>query len=291
MHVIPNRKVEQVESIDAISKGVEWSQTPKLWDQEMLTQELDTAKAAYLEFSNNKLYYEEERDKEIKQAYYKNDFDREDLQDLLEKTHENKLSYSPHRYVYPWVDLQENGKLKSIYSGKEMDPLAVIEEDIRILEDRRVNITGLSDEVKLNCEHVVPQSWFEEREPMRGDLHHLFACDPTCNSRRGNSPYDDFPDYVPEGLTLGIAEGCGKADEGKFEPEFGKGIVARATFYFITRYPGVIDNNLVNLELLLEWHQQFPVSLYEKHRNLAIYDLQGNRNPFIDYPENAEKWI
>lgn len=45
------------------------------------------------------------------------------------------------------------------------------------------------------------------------------------------------------------------------------------------------------MKVLLEWHQKFPVSLYEKHRNLAIYDLQGNRNPFIDFPEFAEKWI
>lgn len=47
-----------------------------------------------------------------------------------------------------------------------MDPLAVIEEDIRILENAGVNT--LSDEVKLNCEHVVPQSWFDKRQPMRG---------------------------------------------------------------------------------------------------------------------------
>ncbi|TKC16725.1 endonuclease I family protein [Robertmurraya kyonggiensis] len=291
VHVIPNQEVEQVESVNEIPQGVEWIQALKIGDKEILTQELDTAKAAYLEYSNNQPYYEEDRDKEIKQTYYKNELDRNELQELLEKTHRNKLNYTPHRYVYPWVDLQENGKLKSIYSGKEMDPLAVMEEDIRILEDRRVNLTSLSDDMKLNCEHVVPQSWFDEREPMRGDLHHLFACDPTCNSRRGNSPYEDFPDYVPESLTLGIAEGCGKADEGKFEPEFGKGIVARATFYFITRYPGVINNNLVNLKLLLNWHQQFPVSIYEKHRNLAIYELQGNRNPFIDFPELAEKWL
>ncbi|WP_449621007.1 endonuclease I family protein [Robertmurraya sp. Marseille-Q9965] len=291
LHVIPNREVEQVESVNEIPQGVEWIQAPKVGDQEILIRELDTATAAYLEYSNNQSYYEKDRDKEIKQTYYKSDLDRNELQDLLEKTHRNKLKYAPHRYVYPWVDLQENRKLKSIYSGKEMDPLTAIEEDIRILQDRRGNITSLSEDVKLNCEHVVPQSWFNEHEPMRGDLHHLFACDPTCNSRRGNSPYDDFPDYVPEGFTLGIAEGCGKADEGKFEPEFGKGIVARATFYFIIRYPGVINNNLVNRELLLNWHQQFPVSIYEKHRNLAIYDLQGNRNPFIDFPELAEKWI
>lgn len=276
----------------ASNQEVESTQNQKFEIQEMLVQELDIAKATYLEYSNNQDYYEEDRDKEIKQIYYKDSLiDRKTIHDLLEKTHQNKLGYAPHRYVYPWVDLNENGKLKSIYSGKEMDPLVVIEKDIRMLEEAGVNSNSLSDKVTLNCEHVVPQSWFDKRQPMRGDLHHLFACDPSCNSRRGNSPYADFPDYVPESYILGIQEGCGKADEGKFEPEYGKGIVARATFYFMTRYIGIMDNNLVDLEVLLEWHQKFPVSLYEKHRNLAIYDLQGNRNPYIDFPESAEKWI
>ncbi len=276
----------------ASNQEVESTQNQKFEIQEMLVQELDIAKATYLEYSNNQDYYEEDRDKEIKQTYYKDSLlDRKTIHDLLEKTHQNKLGYAPHRYVYPWVDLNENGKLKSIYSGKEMDPLVVIEKDIRMLEEAGVNSNSLSDKVTLNCEHIVPQSWFDKRQPMRGDLHHLFACDPSCNSRRGNSPYADFPDYVPESYILGIQEGCGKADEGKFEPEYGKGIVARATFYFMTRYIGIMDNNLVDLEVLLEWHQKFPVSLYEKHRNLAIYDLQGNRNPYIDFPESAEKWI
>lgn len=260
---------------------------------ELLTKEREKAKAAYLEYNNNHSYYEEQRDIEIQQTYYKNtSLERNSIHNLLEKTHRNKLNYSPHRYVYPWVDLHENGKLKSLYSGKGMDPLAVIEEDIRILENTGSgNITSLSDEITLNCEHVVPQSWFHKQEPMRGDLHHLFSCEPACNSRRGNDPYYDFPDYVPESLTLGIKESCGKADEGKFEPEYGKGIVARATFYFLTRYQGILNNDFVNLQVLLEWHKKFPVSLYEKHRNLAIFELQGNRNPFIDFPEMAEKWI
>jgi len=288
--LIPYQVVEMIEQGNDISKEAELTQNQKVGVQEMLARELNLAKAVYLEYSKNRTYYEEDRDEEIKQIYYQNiTLDRKNIHDLLETTHQNKLGYSPHRYVYPWVDLNENGKLKSIYSGKEMDPLAVIEEDIRILKNAGVN--GFSDEVKLNCEHVVPQSWFDRDQPMRGDLHHLFACNPGCNSRRGNYPYHDFPDYVPEARILDIEEGCGKADEGKFEPEYGKGIVARATFYFMVRYPGKIDNHRVNQKVLLDWHQQFPVSLYEKHRNLAIYDLQGNRNPFIDYPELAEKWI
>lgn len=257
---------------------------------ELLTAEREKAIADYMAYSLNRVYYDEQKDEEIQHIYYQNSsFEKDSISDLLEKTHENKLFYSPHRYVYPWVDMQENKKLKSIYSGKGMDPLVVIEEDIQILKNvASGNMISLSTENTLNCEHVVPQSWFDKQEPMRGDLHHLFACEPTCNSRRGNHPYYDFHDYVPESRTLGITEGCGKLEEGKFEPEYGKGIAARATMYFLIRYPDIINHNFVNLQLLMEWHQQFPVSLYEKHRNLAIYELQGNRNPCIDFPHLAE---
>ena len=43
------------------------------------------------------------------------------------------------------------------------------------------------------------------------------------------------------------------------------------------------------LELLLAWHEEDPVSLYERHRNTASAELQGNRNPLIDHPEWAER--
>src|SRR3712207_7679841 len=79
-----------------------------------------------------------------------------------------------------------------------------------------------------NCEHVVPQSWFAKREPMRGDLHHLFACESDCNSFRGNTPYFEF-----EEADEAVRAACGRREEGRFEPAAGKGAVARATLYFL----------------------------------------------------------
>jgi hypothetical protein len=42
-----------------------------------------------------------------------------------------------------------------------------------------------------------------------------------------------------------------------------------------------------SLTILLKWHMQDPPSLTEMVRNDGGQDFQGNRNPFIDYPELA----
>jgi endonuclease G, mitochondrial len=40
---------------------------------------------------------------------------------------------------------------------------------------------------------------------------------------------------------------------------------------------------------LLAWHKAQLPGEYEKHRNAAIFEMQGNRNPLIDFPEWAEE--
>ena len=112
-----------------------------------------------------------------------------------------------------------------------MDPLETIQKDIDALQSL-TNSSVSNNDILLNCEHVVSQSWFGKQEPMRGDLHHLFACEPSCNSRRGNSSYIDFPDYTPEVKQSDVKEGCGKAEKGKFEPEYGKELWLELRFVF-----------------------------------------------------------
>ena len=231
------------------------------------------------------------------------------LQSLLKNTHK-PVKYNPTQYLYNWVDLQEDGKLKSIYSGKIRNPEDVIAEDFEILTKRKNELDLLlanhsltenelktqkkriEENNKLNCEHVVPQSWFHKQEPMRGDLHHLFACEPSCNSLRSNYPYHDFSDYEGGKVLNIIRQECGKLEESLFEPEYAKGIGARATLYFLLRYPDKIANDKeknIDIELLLKWHEEFPVSIYERHRNQSIQDTQGNRNPLVDFPNYARK--
>jgi endonuclease I/V8-like Glu-specific endopeptidase len=255
-------------------------------------------------------YFDEEASRVARRQYYADIGEAPDfatLRELVSSTHRTLLRYAPMRHVYPVVDLRPNGKLRSIYSGKEFEPEDFIREDARIdraraerfrevlLAERELGAEAMAAELELleaampfNCEHVVPQSWFGKREPMRGDLHHLFACESGCNSFRGNTPYFDFPDFQEA-----VREACGKRLGNKFEPGSGKGAVARATLYFLLRYPGEINRISTEYEerrlaLLLRWHADEPPDLYEQHRNEAIYERQGNRNPLIDHPEWAE---
>lgn len=91
-----------------------------------------------------------------------------------------------------------------------------------------------------------------------------------------------------------------------FEPidEF-KGDLARAYFYMATRYENEIANwegnsdnsnavlNGTNttvfepwvLAMLKRWHANDPVDQKEIDRNNAVYNFQGNRNPYVDHPE------
>jgi endonuclease G len=153
----------------------------------------------------------------------------------------------------------------------------------------RVEAAAIEAALPYHCEHVVPQSWFGVDEPMRGDIHHLFACEVACNSFRGNFPYFEFPDTL-----AAVRDACGRLEGDGFEPAAGKGPVARATLYFLLRYQGVIGDgdrelNADRLALLLEWHKSDPVGEYERHRNLAIAELQGNRNSLIDHPDWAAR--
>jgi uncharacterized protein len=128
------------------------------------------------------------------------------------------------------------------------------------------------------------------------DIHHLRPTDVQVNSSRGNLDFDN-------GGTANV-KNCAecKRDGDSWEPPNDvKGDVARMLFYMAVRYEAgdKVDlelNERVNngsnpyhgkLSILLEWHEQDPVSEWEMNRNERIEEIQGNRNPFIDYPEWA----
>lgn len=265
-----------------------------------------------------RVYYDAVADGEERDRYYAGvDLDGAPdvlahvLHRLLEETHVRQLDYAPSRELYPWVDLQPDGHLRHIYSGLRLDPEEAIRDDVRIARERAARMTAairdrptmgarevhevarsVAQVLHFNCEHVVPQSWFGEEQPMRGDLHHLFACQPKCNAKRGNLLYAELADTEPTLAECGRILGSGA--QATFEPLTGKGAVARATLYFVLRYPGRIADVVTRwpptavselVSTLVAWHEAEPVGQYERHRNAAIAEAQGNRNPLIDFPD------
>jgi len=159
--------------------------------------------------------------------------------------------------------------------------------------------------VEGNCynrEHIVPQSLFNEASPMVSDIHFIRATDGKVNGMRSNYPFGKVGTATftsKNGSKLGNSTSSGYSGT-VFEPidEF-KGDVARMIFYFVTRYQSklstftsgdMLGNSTYpglqtwELNVLLAWHNQDPVSQAEINRNNASYTFQGNRNPFIDNP-------
>ena len=157
-----------------------------------------------------------------------------------------------------------------------------------------------------NREHTIPQSWFDEKTPMKSDAFHVYPTDGKVNGIRSNHPHGETNASPIGGKALGkIGSSSVSGYSGTvYEPDDEyKGDIARTYFYFVTCYEdklsGFDKNNVLTgdtypsltywfYNLMLDWHREDPVSKKETDRNEAVYKHQKNRNPFIDYPELAE---
>ena len=132
----------------------------------------------------------------------------------------------------------------------------------------------------FNCEHTFPQSFFGSANPMQSDLHHLFSTDESANTYRSNLPF---------GVVTGTPTwqvGGSKKGNGVFEPrDVHKGNAGRALLYFVIRHQDYANFVAPQEVLLRQWHRQFLPVAKDIARNNAIYSLQGNRNPLVDYPQ------
>ena len=170
-----------------------------------------------------------------------------------------------------------------------------------------------------NREHLIAQSYFKEASPMVSDAFHIWPTDGYVNGRRSNYPFGIVNSATwtsQNGSKLGNNSNTGYAAGYSglvFEPldEF-KGDIARAFFYFATRYEDRLQNFYGNrtatnvgqmfdgsrnkafndtfLTILYTWHTMDPVSQREQDINdLIYYTHQNNRNPYIDHPEWVAK--
>lgn len=203
------------------------------------------------------------------------------------------------------TDAKPNGKVWDMYSNKR---------EMTFGTDQDTG-SGSQEGQYYNREHSMPNSWFGGKVmPMYTDLFHMYPTDKVVNNKRGNNPFgetanpswksaNDFSKLGPcsvEGYS-GVV----------FEPndEY-KGDFARTYFYMVTcyeeklpnwytsyaesqptldgnTYPGLSD---WQLKMLMKWAKNDPVSEKETNRNNAVFGIQNNRNPFIDYP-GLEEYI
>ena len=157
----------------------------------------------------------------------------------------------------------------------------------------------------MNIEHSVAKSWWGgNQNNAYCDLHHLNPSDQNANSRKSNYPLGELTSVSwDNGVTFVGKANIDGSSMNAFEPcdEY-KGDFARTYMYMFTCYQDLTwEYTWMNyekstyptlkpwaVELLLKWHKQDPVSTKEVNRNNAVYAVQGNRNPFVDYPQLAD---
>lgn len=165
---------------------------------------------------------------------------------------------------------------------------------------------------KMQREHAIPKSWWKlngsvEYTPAYSDMWNLYPSDAAANQAKLNYP---FGPVTPgkETFNNGVSKvgpperGYGGGSQAVFEPadEY-KGDFARAFFYMATVYDDInwvyhymFDKqayptlNSWTVNMLLQWARTDKVSQKEIDRNNYVEQYQGNRNPFIDFPELAE---
>lgn len=176
-----------------------------------------------------------------------------------------------------------------------------------------------------NVEHSFAKSWWGGAEvDAYKDCYHLNPSNKAANSARSNYPLGNVETPTKEvgSLKIGKRHHDGlNEDHFIWEPkdEY-KGDFARAYFYMATCYGRDLNGNVPDLkayngwrldnkdvgsryamqndtylefqdweiEVLIQWHRQDPVSSKEIDRADAVNHFQHNRNPFIDYPCLAE---
>ncbi len=195
----------------------------------------------------------------------------------------NSLDYGTLRYEYVNVDrdLNTSGKIIGFYNG--------------------VTLSGTWN-TGWNREHTWPQSKGANKNiPMGHDMQSVRPTSTSVNSSRGNDAFGESASYYdPNEIAISNAN-YKKKNNGSY-----RGDCARVIMYDYVVYGknGSYSNSLYNgnaqllsklgteglfesVEIMLKWHMQDPPSLTEMVRNDGGQDYQGNRNPFIDFPEFA----
>lgn len=170
-------------------------------------------------------------------------------------------------------------------------------------------------------EHTWPQSKGSDKGiPMGYDMHCVRPLHPGVNSKRGNLGYGEDTEvyFDPDNFSYPNSHPLAGQSVKNTHPHYkainlgtSRGDVARCIIYYYMMYGEAPDGSrgtyyngaaqlldklgndgvFESLRILIKWHMQDPPSLIEMVRNDGAQNYQGNRNPFIDYPELALQMV
>ena len=171
------------------------------------------------------------------------------------------------------IDIDEEGMVECAYTGT------------------RVEADGTKSPANIfTTEHSWPRNDDADGQPFDTDIHQLFPALGEANTQRSTLWYGDTD--CGEGGNPECYWQMGGSEKGQsttndkriFEvrPEY-RGDVARAHFYFATRYERSIEEG--EEIVLRQWHCEDPPNDRERTRNDGIESHQQNRNPFVDRPD------
>lgn len=204
-----------------------------------------------------------------------------ELQTLLATM--TKTSYDEARYMLQYTDenIDNPGFLYGMWDGDNILPTwdgGASWQREHVWPASRMHISGQDDRPGGSTRNHA------------SDLHNLRAVCPAANALHSNRFLDE-EDGMPGSFYPNIASGLNGFHEYVGDH---RGDVARIYFYMAVRYDHLsLTENIESggntvmgrLSALLRWHIEDPVDDFELARNDKIYGYQGNRNPFIDYPE------
>lgn len=218
------------------------------------------------------------------------------------------VGYGGLKEAYCLTDVRPDGYLRDWYSNAS-----------QYVPGSNMSSGQKEEGLGYNREHLLPQSWFGKAvDPMYSDIMHVVPSDAKLNSTRNDNPFgevttnasqvnsskNDYSRWGAPNSDLGVPAGLTKV----FEPNDElKGDIARIYFYMLTCYEDTINSwpwresrtatyvfdeegtpyeplQPWVMTMLMRWSEQDPVDSLELARNEAVFRVQGNRNPYVDYP-------
>lgn len=176
----------------------------------------------------------------------------------------------------------------------------------RYSNDRRTFGSRGSSISGMNIEHSFPKSWWGGAENNAyKDLYNLMPCEQKINSTKSNYPMGIVINPTPAGDNGCTRVGRGSDGKNYWEPaDKWKGDFARGYMYMATAYQNFTWQGSAALQILqqgqyptlqawatdlfMTWARADKVDDIEVKRNNDVKSLQGNRNPFVDFPNLME---